>query len=315
MPDGVPLPVSAVVLTHNEERNLADCLDSLASLVDEIFVVDSGSTDSTLSIATCYTSNVVEHPFENYSRQRNWSQQNLALAHNWVLHVDADERVSAELAGSLRQFFSSGQYLLVNGAMFSRRTVFMDRWMRHGGHYPAYHVRLFQRDKGHCEDRLYDQHFIVEDPIARLHGDLIDVLAPDLDTWSLKHIRWAAAEARELRHQQPRPRDQIFARLGADPIGRRRWLRSKLFANSPPFVRALLYFAYRYVIRRGFLDGTEGLIFHVLHGFWYRFYIDAKIWESEHSPHPVADGTGPPTLPKDGHEDSSYSGRSATKNA
>jgi glycosyltransferase involved in cell wall biosynthesis len=276
---GDRIPVSVIVLTYNEEKNVEECLRSVSEWADEVFVVDSGSTDATLEISSRYTSNVVEHPFENYSRQRNWAQDTLPLRNEWVLHIDADERVSSELAKSFRIFFDSGQAESVNGAMFSRRTVFMGRWIRHGGHYPVFHTRLYRRHLGRCEDRLYDQHFLVPPPVATLSGDLIDVLTSELDVWSVRHIRWAGAEALEMRRSESQRSGQIPSTLTGGPIPRRRWLRITLFGRSPLFLRAFLYFFYRYVILLGFLDGVEGLIFHFLHACWFRFYIDAKIWE------------------------------------
>jgi hypothetical protein len=164
--------------------------------------------------------------------------------------------------------------------MFSRRTVFLGRSIRHGGHYPVFHTRLFRRGSGRCEDRLYDQHFLVPGPVAKLKGDLIDVLTSELDEWSRRHIRWASAEAQEARRQDHGM--QVVSSLSSGPIARRRWLRARLFGRSPLFMRAFLYFFYRYVVRLGFLDGIEGLIFHFLHACWYRFYIDVKIWEAQH---------------------------------
>ena len=274
------LPVSVIVLTFDEERNIERCLQSLAGWAGEIYVVDSGSSDRTTEIAGRYTEHVVDHPFENYSRQRNWAQDELPLLHPWVLHVDADETVSPELAASIRTFLLSPRAEQLNGAMVCRRTIFMGRWIRHGGHYPVFHLRLFRRALGRCEDRLYDQHYIVSGPVTRLEGDLIDVFTEDLDLWTRKHLRWAEAEARELSRTRTADGGQVRARLRGSPIERRRWLRGVLFARSPLFLRAFLYFLYRYVIRRGFLDGVEGLIFHFLHGCWFRFYLDARIWEA-----------------------------------
>ncbi len=274
------MPVSAIVLTFNEEHNIAACLESIVGTVAEIFIVDSGSTDRTLEIVRRYSPNIAEHPFHSYSLQRNWAQAVLPLAHDWVLHIDADERMSDELIESMNTFFGSGEADEHSAAMFSRRALFLGRSIRHGGHYPTYHARLFRRRCGRCEDRLYDQHFLVDGPIARLHGDLIEVVALDLDSWSTKHVRWAGIEAREMGLSSTGQRQQIEPRFLGNPIERRRWLRRRLYGNSPPFLRAVTYFLYRYFVRLGFLDGWEGLIFHVLQGFWYRFYIDAKIWEA-----------------------------------
>jgi glycosyltransferase involved in cell wall biosynthesis len=271
-----------IVLTRDEEDNIGDCLASLTEWSGEIFVVDSGSSDRTREIAGAFADRVVEHPFETYAVQRNWAQDTLPLSHEWVLHVDADERVSAELAAAMGAFFASDEADRCDGAMFPRRTIFMGRWIRHGGHYPVYQRRLFRRSAGRCEDRLYDQHFLVKGPVTGLEGDLINVLPSDLDAWTARHARWAGVEAREMLRLDKASSGQVAGRLGGDPIAARRWMRNRVFERSPLFVRAFVYFAYRYVLQRGFLDGPEGLIFHFLHGCWYRFYVDVKIWEAKH---------------------------------
>lgn len=274
-----PLPVSVVILTFNEEFNIIACMESVQAWASEIFLVDSGSTDHTVQLAQQFTDKIYTHPFDNYAQQRNWAQENLDIQHVWVLHIDADERVTPELYAAIQDFFATGQDQKYNGAMFSRRTLFMGRWIKHGGHYPVYHARLFRRDKGHCEERLYDQHFLVESPVARLDGDLIDILTNDLDTWSRRHVRWAGLEAEEISRADTSATGQVTARIDGNPIEQRRWLRKTLFGGLPPFARAFGYFFYRYIIRLGFLDGTEGLIFHFLQACWFRFYVDAKIWE------------------------------------
>lgn len=271
-----PLPVSVIVLTYNSEGLIGDCLRSAAPWAGEIFVVDSGSSDRTLDIARTWTDKIVSHPFETYSEQRNWAQQTLPLCHEWVLHLDADERVTPELAASIHSFLASPDDAA--GARFARRTIFLGRWIRHGGHYPTYHNRLFRRSQGACEERLYDQHFLVRGRVITISGDLIDVLTTDLDSWTVRHVRWAALEAAEAVNASGK--GTVPGRLRGGPIERRRWLRERIFGHSPLFLRALLYFLYRYIVRLGFLDGVEGLIFHVLHGFWFRFYTDARIWEN-----------------------------------
>jgi glycosyltransferase involved in cell wall biosynthesis len=275
------LPLSVVILTHNEAHNLPECLASVQGWAGELFVVDSGSTDETIKIAETAGATVVSHPFENYAKQRNWAQDTLPFRHEWVLHLDADERVTAELQRSVRTFFQSGQHQEVAGAYFSRRTVFMGRWIKHGGHYPVYHTRLYRRDKGYCENLPYDQHFLVESPTVKLEGDLIDVLTSDLDTWSFRHIRWAGKESAYTLQRQQETAAQVAADLSGTPIEQRRWLKKQLFGRVPLLWRAFGYFFFRYVILLGFLDGKEGLIFHFLQGCWFRFYIDAKIYEQQ----------------------------------
>ena len=273
---GGRVPVTAVVLTYNEEKNLPDCLTSLAGWADRVYVVDSGSTDRTVAIARSFGAEVATHPFEHYGAQRNWALENLAIETPWVLNVDADERVTPEMRHSIAEAVASNEDG-VDGYLFSRRTMFLGRWIRHGGHYPAWHLRLFRTGVGRCEERLYDQHFHVPGRVRQLPGDLIDTLTPDVATFVRRHVRWAELEADE--QEGAASTGRVAARLrSANAIERRRWLRNA-YNRLPLFVRPALYFGYRYFVRLGFLDGPEGLVFHFLQGFWYRMMVDAVLFE------------------------------------
>ena len=269
-------PVAAIVLTYNEEGNLPDCLTSLAGWVDQLFVVDSGSTDRTVEIAREFGAEVFEHPFEHYGAQRNWALQNLPVTAPWILNVDADERVTPELRASIVRALSGGD-TEVNGYLMSRRTMFLGRWIRHGGHYPAWHLRLFRTGTGRCEDRLYDQHFSCDGPVRHLEGDLIDTLTPNITVFSQRHVRWAMMEAEE-QDDHSAAEGRIAGRREGNAIERKRWLRDS-YGRLPLFLRPVLYFLYRYFLRLGFLDGPQGHIFHFLQGFWYRFLVDAFVFE------------------------------------
>jgi glycosyltransferase involved in cell wall biosynthesis len=278
------VPVSVVVLTHDEEPNIESCLRTIVDWAGEVFVVDSGSTDRTLEIVSRYTLKVAKHLFENYSRQRNWAQSNLPLSYEWVFHIDADERVTPELADGLRKFFADeAEVRKVDGLLVRRRIQFMGRDIVHGGIYPTYHCRIYRKERGRCEDREYDQHFLVDGLVETIEADLIEVTASSLFAWTAKHNRWAQMEARHLlqvvSHQSA---DMVKASATGSPIQRRRWLRASVFERSPLFLRAALYFSVRYFLRGGFLDGTPGLIYHVLHGLWFRFYTDACLYELRH---------------------------------
>lgn len=277
----MPIPLSVIILTCNEEKNLPGCLDSVVGWAGEVFVVDSGSTDRTLEIARQYTSHIYIHPFENYAQQRNWAQQHLPLKHDWIFHIDASEQVSKELAGQLVEFFAGGPPADVNGLLVVRRTIFLGRWIRRGGQYPVYHLRVFRRDKGHCEERLHDQHFFVNGKVHVLRADLIDTITDNLDSWTLRHVQWAGLESQSLMSGQAKGAlGEVRERLNGTPIERRRWLRNVVYYRMPLFVRPFGFFFYHYLFRLGFLDGREGLIFWILRGFWYRFYLDAKIYEA-----------------------------------
>ncbi len=279
------IPVSFIVLTQDEESNIEPCLRSFSEWAGEIFIVDSGSSDGTLEIASRYTDKIVKHPFENYSLQRNWAQDHLPLAYEWVFHIDADERVSPELANVIKNLFANPVQLAdVSGILMSRRIDFLGKHIRYGGVYPTYHCRLYRKGSGRCEAREYDQHFLVQGKKETVRGDLIEVTATTLYLWTARHNRWARMEARYQTNGKNTQDDQcVNPGLFRSPIERRRWFKESLYEKSPLFIRSFLYFLQRYVLRGGFLDGTKGLIYHFLHGFWFRFYVDACIYEIRES--------------------------------
>jgi glycosyltransferase involved in cell wall biosynthesis len=269
------LPISVLILTYNEQLNLGDCLESVCAWADEVFIIDSGSTDTTLEIAKKYTDKIYRHPFKNFADQRNWSQGNLPIKNEWVFHLDADERVSPELALELQRMFSAP--IEADGVMITRQTIFRNKWIRYGGHYPAYHLRIFKKSKGRSEERLYDQNYIVNGRSIKIKGDIINIINPDIELWKQRHRQWAFLEAQEVLFNK----DRIMnIRLGGNPIERKNWLRYKLYYKLPLFLRPFIYFFYRYVIRLGFLDGKQGLVFHFLHGFWYRLIVDIEIFNA-----------------------------------
>jgi len=269
------LPISVIILTYNEEKNIEECLKSVYGWVEEIFVVDSFSTDKTLDIARKYTDKIYIHEFANYSVQRNWTFENLPIETEWILNLDADHRVTPDLVEELKEIFSKPIDRNVNGFMASRRTMFIGRWIKHGGHYPVYHAILFRKGFGKCETRRYDQHFKVDGRQEKLKGDVIDVISDSINKFTTRHLKWATYEAVE---QLAGGGSEIKADIFGNAIQKRRFLR-KFYNNFPLFVRPVLYFFCRYFIRLGFLDDKEGLIFHFLQGFWYRFLVDAKIYE------------------------------------
>lgn len=267
-------PLAVVILTLNEEQNLPDALASLRGLDADVYVVDSGSTDRTVKIAEEWGATVAEHPFENYGLQRNWALDRLGITADWVLHLDADERLTPELRDGLLPILAAAPPD-VAGYRLQQRTHWMGRWIKHGGFHPFYQMRLHRRGKGRCEERLYDQRFLAEGNVGQIDLAYVNVVTDSLSNWTARHNRWSTLEATTRVEGDESRKDPRFR----DPIERRHWMREKVYYRRPMFLRAFLYFLYRYVARGGFLDGREGLVFHVLHGFWYRFLVDCKIYE------------------------------------
>lgn len=272
------LPLTVVILTYNEELNLESCLKSLKNWADEIFVVDSYSTDGTAQIAKRYNAKFIEHPFENQARQFNWVLDNLDIKSDWILRLDADERLTKELWQEIADVLS-GTAPDVSGFYMKRRVYFMGRWIRHGGYYPTWILRLFRRGKGRSEDREMDEHIILlEGRAESFKNDFIDDNQKNLEFWISKHNNFSSREANEaIKLMQAGNAGIDEKRLGPEVLKKR--AAKRRYYSRPPFFRVFIYFVYRYVFLLGFLDGVEGLIFHVLQGFWYRFLVDAKLYE------------------------------------
>lgn len=284
------LPISVIILTYNESSNIQECLESISGWVSEIWVVDSGSTDTTIEISKNYTTHIVLHPFENYSQQRNWALDNLPISNKWILQMDADHRVSSELKKTLLSLFRMPISESISGFLVSRRTIFMGKWIRWGGHYPVYHAILFLKGRGYCEEKLYDQHFKVNGVVKTLKGDMIDVFAESLTSFTERHNKWSTLEAEyQCNKNDITHNNTIDGKLWGNAIEKRRYLKS-IYESLPLFIRPFVYFFIRYFFRLGFLDGRQGLIFHFLQGFWFRFLVDAKIFQIKH----IAQKTGKP---------------------
>ena len=271
-------PVSVIILTYNEELNLEKCLKSVVDWAEEIIVVDSPSTDRTVEIAKKYGAHVEVHPFKNQADQFNWALQNVVIKGEWVLRLDADEVVTPELA---REIVDTLPHIAdeVSGFYIKRRVFFMGRWIRHGAYYPTWILRLFRKGKGRSEVREMDEHIILSEGKAEhLKNDFIDENLQPLSWWIERYNKYSTREANAVRAAE----GEVSAKLTGSETERKRWLKNKFYYRLPKFWRALAYFKYRYFIRLGFLDGIPGLIFHFLQGFWYRFLVDAKLWEAEH---------------------------------
>lgn len=271
--------VSVVILTRNEEKNITACLESVREWAADVFVVDSGSTDQTISLARALGATVLSHDFETHARQWAWALAHLPLQTQWVLGLDADQRVSGALRDSMCRALSGGEAQTCAGLYVNRRQIFRGRWIRHGGYYPKYLLKLFRRDAVSVDDsELVDHHFTVRGAVGRLEGDLIEdnQNEADISVWVDKHNRYARLQARQELAERHSPNEG--GRAFGTPDERVRWMKAR-WRQLPLFIRPCLYFTYRYFIRLGFLDGREGFVFHVLQAFWYRLLVDINISE------------------------------------
>jgi glycosyltransferase involved in cell wall biosynthesis len=268
------LKPSVIILAFNSVDTLGATLAQAQEISDDLHVVDSFSTDDTLALSRQHGAQVVQHAFENYGAQRNWAIDHVVSRYPWQLHLDADERLTPELIASIQSLAENQAH---SGFFIGRLVQFLGRQLRHGGMSPTWHLRLFRKGAGRCEERKYDQHFYLSEGSAgQLQGYMIDDIRMSLSEWTARHNRWSDAEV--LEQIAAREGIRIRPRFWGNPVERKRFLRG-LYNHAPLFLRPFALFFYRYFLRLGFLDGREGFIFWTLQTFWFRFLIDAKLFE------------------------------------
>ncbi len=224
--------LSAVVITLNEERNIARCLESLKGVVDEVIVVDSASTDQTEAICKSYNVQFVQHTWVNYSDQKNFG--NSLAANDCILSVDADEELSSELRQSIIFWKGDSQSL---AAEFNRLTNYCGHWVRHCGWYPDTKIRLFNRQHAHWQGAVHEQLvFNSKINISNLHGDLLHYSYYTVEEHDRQIEKYSDIAAKELLNNGVRSN------------------------NLKIFFKAFARFVKVYFIRAGFLDGPAGWI-------------------------------------------------------
>ncbi len=276
------LPLSVIILTFNEEKNIEECLKSVHGWVEEIFIVDSYSTDRTLEIAKEYTEKIYQHEFVNQAKQFNWALENLPIKTEWVMRLDADERWTEDGFKELREIINNDK---ADGAYLKMKIYFMGKWIKHGDFYPNYFLRVFKKSKSKIEDRWMDEHIMVNGKTIVSNIDVIEAnydRQKNIHLWTTKHNNYSTREAIECILQKYNlQKIGTVADITGGKTKKKRWLKENFYNKLPLFIRPLLYYIYRYFFKLGFLDGKEGLIFHFLQGFWYRFLVDVKIFEIE----------------------------------
>jgi glycosyltransferase involved in cell wall biosynthesis len=281
-PTTVSVPVSILVPVKNEEANLPECLRRLR-WAGQIVVVDSHSIDRTVPIAQAHGAEVHQFRYSasGWPKKKNWALDNVAWKHEWVLVVDADERMTPELAAEIDALVKRPT---ADAYFLKRRFHFMGRWIRHCGYYPVWNLRLFRHAQGRFErignlgdtdsgDNEIHEHVVIPSrSIGFLKHDLIHYAYPDLATWVEKHNRYSNWEAHAMLAGYE---GGVKPALLGDPVARRRWL--KVRSRWLPF-RPLWRFLYAYIFQGGFLDGVAGYYLCWMLA-WYEFLSIAKFRE------------------------------------
>lgn len=271
--------LTTIILTYNESLHIERCIKSVQAISDRIIVVDSYSNDNTIEIALANGAEVYQNPFVNQAVQFNWALDNINISTEWIFRIDADEYV-ADQKLDLRDVLQNLDKD-INGVIVSRKIIFFGQSLLHGGWYPKWNLRLFRVGYGRSENKWMDEHIVLsEGRTLQLKFDFIDDNLNDFTWWTNKHNNYSTREMIEyyVNIYQLNTSKVVSANFWGNEAERKRWLKEK-YLNFPLFIRPLINFCYRYFILGGFLDGKQGFMWHFLQGFWYRFLVDAKIWE------------------------------------
>ncbi len=273
--EGLMNDISVIIPTLDEEPHIGRAVAS-ASTLGPVFVVDSGSRDRTCEIAAGLGAAAYEHPWQGYSAQKNWALDNLPIRTPWVLFLDADEFLTAASRQEIEAAVKDGS---VAGFHLPRRNIFMGRLLRYAWWYPDYQLRLFRLGAGRFEDRLVHEHVVVEGRVGFLKQPILHENLKGIDAFMARHLRYATLEAEEIRKaRRKETRGQRKGSVFASWPERRRWFKVNVWYRIPG--RPAIRFAWMYFLKRGFLDGRQGLAYCELLAS-YEALIDAKLLELE----------------------------------
>ena len=270
--------ITAIILTKNEERNIRNCIESIQGLADRIVVVDSGSTDKTTEIARELGAEIYTHEFIHYAAQFNWALDNTDIRTKWVYRIDADEIVPDDLREEIRIECARHAEDSVNGFLMKHKLFFLGKYLKHGGTYPFIKMTVFKPEYGRFDDRAMGEHVILsKGTYITLKNDCLHHDFKDLTQFIEKHNSYATREVSDyLKENAAESENGLYSQARHS-----RKMRSGFYYRLPMFLRAKLYYMYRYYFRMGFLDGKQGKIYAMLQAYMYRFIVDAKIFENE----------------------------------
>ncbi len=267
--------ITAIILTKNEELNIVDCIRSISSVVKRIVVVDDFSKDRTAQLALKEGAEVYLHPFENYAKQYVYATRKASINTTWTLRIDADERLTRESAEELNALCENNMTTDVSGITLRFKKNFLGKDLYHGGVYPWKKMNCYKTAVGKIEDRFMDEHIILSSGIVvEMKNDSLHFDFKNLEYFINKHNWYSSRETVDY-----------FEKLEKNDVGRERnfktWIKMNVYYKLPIGMRSYIYYIYRCYLRMGFLDGKEGKIYAFLQAYWYRYLVDAKIYECQ----------------------------------
>lgn len=265
--------ITAIILTRNEEKYIEDCIASVRRIVKRIVVVDSFSDDRTVELAKKSGAEVYQHEFYNHAKQYMYAVKKADVKTTWILRIDADERLTKESAKELDRLCNANEKTDVNGIILRFYNLFLGKPMYHGGMYPWKKLSVYKTGKGNIEDRNMDEHIILTcGRTIEAKKDSKHLAFRGLTFFTNKCNWYSTREAMDYFES---------IKTTSSNASLKTRLKMNVYYKLPLGIRSWAYYIYRYYFRLGFLDGKEGKIFAFLHAYWYRFLVDAKIYEHE----------------------------------
>lgn len=266
--------ITAIILTKNEENNIGECIDSIKCFTKRIVVIDSDSVDNTEEIARSKGAEVFKHPFVNYAVQYMYGVKVANIQTTWTLRIDADERFTSESAREIDRLCDIHENTDVSGIVLRFKKNFLGKDLYHGGVYPWRKMNCYKTKYGRIENRNMDEHIILsKGKKVEMRTDCLHLDFKNLDFFIRKHNWYSSREAMDYFENKDK--------LNTDKLDYKSWIKMNIYYRLPMGMRAHWYYIYRYYLRGGFLDGKEGQIYAFLQAYWYRYLVDAKIYESE----------------------------------
>lgn len=268
--------LTVIILTYNEEINLRDCLISVKDLAQRVIVCDSYSTDATLEIAKEYGAEIIQHEFKYQAVQYIYAEQQADIKTQWVLRLDADERITDEAREEIERICAENKETDVSAVDVYYKVSFLGRELKH---YPFHKVILYKYGKAHMEDRNMDEHIVAsEGRTIALKNKLIHNDYKGLTAWIDKHNKYSSREVGEMLKNSSEETD--LSSFSA-AVRVKRFVKYKIYYKLPMGIRSYMYYLFRLFVKGGILDGKEGRIFAFLQAYWYRYLVDAKMYERE----------------------------------
>lgn len=265
--------LTVIILTKNEEINIKDCIDSIKEIAKRIIVVDSYSEDKTIQIAKKMKAEVYQHVFETHARQFMYALEIANIDTKWVLKLDADERMTEKSRNELSQLCNENNYTCINGIVLRFKKNFLGKDLHHGGVYPWEKLSCYKFDYGFIEDREMDEHIVLtQGKSIKMKNDSLHFDFKNLEFFINKHNWYSTKETNDY-FKFKKEKDS------KEKTNIKTWIKNNIYYSLPMGLRAHIYYLYRYYFKLGFLDGKEGKIYAFMQAYWYRYLIDAKIYE------------------------------------